>query len=421
MTTANWFLGLGALLLTMGFSAASVRKLPLTTSMIYLAIGLVIGPTLLNAFHFNPLQQSPLLEIVTEVAVLLSLFAAGMKMPVPVTRARWRRPVLLAFVSMSITVGVMALFGHYALGMSVGAAVLLGAILAPTDPVLASDIAVRHPGDQDRLRFSLTCEAGMNDGTAFPFVMLGLGLLGLHELGSFGTQWLLQDLLWATVAAIGLGIAGGVLVAHGAWALRQQNRDHDLLDDFLGLGLIGTVYGLSLYLHAWGFLAVFSAAVALRQTEYRLTGRAADPAQLQTPAVNHPPARRISESSLAFKEQLERLAEVVLVLLVGCTLFVDSWSWRAVGTALFLMLLARPLAVLATLSLSRTPLRIRLLSGWFGVRGIGSLYYLMFAIEHGLDEALALELIHLTLIVITLSILLHGVTVRPLLRRYARV
>lgn len=419
MTTANWFLGLGALLLMMGFSATRIRKLPVTTAMIYLAVGLVIGPTLLNAFHFNPLKQAHLLEIVTEVAVLLSLFAAGMKMPVPVTIPRWRRPVLLAFISMSITVGLMALFGHYALGMPVGAAVLLGAILAPTDPVLASDIAVRHPGDQDRLRFSLTCEAGMNDGTAFPFVMLGLGLLGLHDLGDFGAHWFFQDLLWATAAAIGTGIVGGVAVAKAAWVLRQQNRQHDLLDDFLGLGLIGTVYGVSLYLNAWGFLSVFCAAVALRQTEYRLTGRTADPAQLQEPLP--PPPRRISESSLAFKEQLERLAEVILVLLVGCTLFVDSWSWRAIGTALFLMLLARPLAVLTTLNLSRTPLRIRLLSGWFGVRGIGSLYYLMFAIEHGLDEALALELIHLTLIVITLSILLHGASVRPLLQRYARI
>ncbi len=419
MTTANWFLGLGALLLTIGFSATRIRTLPVTTAMIYLGIGLIIGPTVLNAFHFNPLKQSHLLEIVTEVAVLLSLFAAGMKMPVPVSFLRWRRPVLLAFLAMSITVALMALFGYYALGMSVGAAVLLGAILAPTDPVLASDIAVRHPGDQDRLRFSLTCEAGMNDGTAFPFVMLGLGLLGLHELGEFGVQWLLKDLLWATVAAIAIGIAAGKAVAHGAWMLRHKHRQHDLLDDFIRLGLIGTVYGISLYLNAWGFLAVFCAAVALRQMEYRLSGRTADPAQLQLPT--QPPAKQISESSLAFKEQLERLAEVVLVLLVGCTLFVDSWSWRAVGTALFLMLLARPLAVLTTLNLSRTPMRIRLLSGWFGVRGIGSLYYLMFAIEHGIDPELALELVHLTLIVITLSIILHGMSVRPLLQRFARL
>jgi NhaP-type Na+/H+ or K+/H+ antiporter len=105
---------------------------------------------------------------------------------------------------------------------------------------------------------------------------------------------------------------------------------------------------------------------------------------------------------------------------LGGTLFVNSWSWAAVGLSLFLFVVARPLSVLAGLLGSGTPWRIRGLVGWFGVRGMGSLYYLMFAIQRGLPENLALQLIQLTLIVVTLSIVLHGTSVKPLLALFWR-
>jgi NhaP-type Na+/H+ or K+/H+ antiporter len=119
-----------------------------------------------------------------------------------------------------------------------------------------------------------------------------------------------------------------------------------------------------------------------------------------------------------FKEHLERLSELVLILLVGGTLFLDSWSWRSVSLALFLFLVARPLSVLIGLAFSRTSWRVRGLTGWFGVRGIGSLYYLMYAIQHGLPEDISLDLIHLTLVVIALSIFAHGISVKPLMKRF---
>jgi NhaP-type Na+/H+ or K+/H+ antiporter len=337
-----------------------------------------------------------------------------MKMPVPVTAIRWRSPVLLAFAAMAFTAALMTAFGYYALGLPIGAAVLLAGILAPTDPVLATEVQTRHPGDRDRLRFSLTCEAGMNDGSAFPVVMLGLGLLGLHEIGSGGWRWVVVDLLWATAAGIALGVLAGWVLAHGVAALRRHGRAAGLMHDFIALGFIGTVYGLGVLIDAWGFLAVFFAAVALRQSEQRLFARDRDPlAPLQS--SSEPDTPRVTDNSLGFNEQLERLTEVVLVLLLGGSLFLDSWTWRSVATALFLFLAARPLAVLLTTPARHMPLRLRALTGWFGVRGIGSLYYLMYAIQHGLPEALALELLHITLIVVTLSIVCHGVSVKPLL------
>lgn len=425
MANEQWFLLVGGLLLLMGLSPSLIKRVPFTPAMVYLAVGLVAGPTFLNAYHFNPLKQSALLETLTEVALLISLFAAGVKMPVPFNFFRWRAPILLAFISMSVTVGLITVFASYVLDLPLGAAVLLGAIVAPTDPVLATDVQIRHPGDRDRLRFYLTCEAGMNDGSAFPFVMLGLGLLGLHELGESGLQWALVDVIWATVAGIIIGVALGSALARLAWRLRNGSLKHDLMDDFLGLGLIAVVYGISELVAAWGFLAVFFAAVALRQTELKFSGRPPDPpdelrsgALLLGDPARDTPGATVSEGSLLFKEHLERLSEMVLILLVGGTLFIDSWSWRSVGLAVFLLFVARPVSVLVGLSISRTSWRIRGLAAWFGVRGIGSLYYLMYAIQHGLSEDLSLQLIQITLIVITLSILVHGISVKPLMHRY---
>jgi NhaP-type Na+/H+ or K+/H+ antiporter len=385
----------------------------------------------LNVFHFNPLKESALLEVLTEVAVLISLFSAGIKMPVPVSFARWRTPILLASVSMAVSVGMVAAFAYYLLGLPLGAGVLLGAILAPTDPVLATDVQIRHPGDQDQLRFTLTCEAGMNDGSAFPFVMLGMGLLGLHELGEFGLRWALVDVLWATAAGIAIGVISGAALGRLGWKLRGEPPKHKLMDDFLGLGLIGVVYGLSVLVDAWGFLAVFFAAVALRQTELKLAGASRDypdrpqtcgiePEAANTSPDNDEPPPTVSGGSLIFKEHLERLSELMLILLIGGTLFLDSWSWRAVGLALFLFIVARPVSVLASLLGTRTSWPIRGMVGWFGVRGIGSLYYLMYAIQHGLPEDLALELIQSTLIAVSLSILVHGTSVKPLMSRFWR-
>ncbi|MDT8385672.1 MAG: cation:proton antiporter, partial [Gammaproteobacteria bacterium] len=373
------------------------------------------------------------------------LFSAGVKMPVPFSFARWRAPILLASVSMAVSVGLVAAFAYFLLGLPLGAGILLGAILAPTDPVLATDVQTRHPGDRDQLRFTLTCEAGMNDGSAFPFVMLGMGLLGLHELGGFGQRWAIVDVLWATVSGVAIGVASGAALAHLGRKLRGTPPRHKLMDDFLGLGLIGVVYGLSELVDAWGFLAVFFAAVALRQTELKLAGADMNNAALDTPnrlqtGLNEPgaenpdsentgsensgpenePTPTVSGGSLIFKEHLERLSELMLVLLIGGTLFLDSWSWRAVGLALFLFMVARPVSVMIGLMGMRTSWPTRSMIGWFGVRGIGSLYYLMFAIQHGLPEELALDLIRLTLIAVTLSILVHGTSVKPLMSWFLR-
>ncbi len=425
MAVAYWFLLIGLLMLIKGLSTTSLKKLPFTSAIVYLVIGFLLGPSVLGFFYFDPIKQSALLEVLTEIAVLISLFCAGVKMPVPINLAKWRPSLRLASLSMVITAALIAAFSYFLLDLPLGAGILLGAILAPTDPVLATDTQSRYPGDKDQLRFTLTSEAGMNDGTAFPFVMLGLGLLGLHELGDFGWQWVLIDVLWATVAAVVIGIAGGVLVGKVVWKLRGQHKEHDVLDDLVALGLIAMVYGLSLLLNAWGFIAVFFAAVALRNTEIRLALTVGvKPEQYETDFAD--PVNSVNKSSpnlpkivsaeaLIFKEHLERLSELMLVLLVGGMLALDYWNWRTLSLAAFIILLARPLSVVIGLIGTKTTWRVRGIIGWFGVRGIGSIYYLMYAIQHGIAESLAQDLIQLTLIAITISILVHGTSVKPLL------
>lgn len=427
MSASLWFLLVGGLMLARGLTASVLERSPITPAMFYLALGMLLGPTVLNVFHFNPLEESALLEILTEVVVLISLFSAGVKMPVPFTLSSWRAPVMLASVSMIVSVGMVAAFTYYVFGFPLGVGILLGAILAPTDPVLATDVQTRHPGDRDPLRFTLTSEAGMNDGSAFPFVMLGLGMLGLHDLGEFNLRWVLVDVVWATAAGIAIGVVCGSVLARVAFKLRELPPRHNLMDNFLGLGLIGVAYGLSLLVGAWGFLAVFFAAVSLRNTELTLASRRerlpeSDQTLIEPEAQpadpNDEPPPSVSGGSLLFKEQLERLSEMVLVLLIGGTLFLDSWSARSVLLALFVFIVIRPVSVYIGLLGTNTSWSLRGMVGWFGVRGIGSLFYLMYAIQHGLPEQIALELVGLTLIVVTLSIVLHGLSVKPLMERF---
>ena len=423
MTIFHWFILIGCLMLTRGLAATTLSRLPFTSAMVYLFVGLILGPMVLRVFSFNPIEESKLLEVLTEIAVLVSLFSAGVKMPVPITRKRWAPAIRLAFVSMSINVGMVAAFAHYALNLPWGAGVLLGAILAPTDPVLATDVQVRHADDRDQLRFNLTCEAGMNDGSAFPFVMLGLGLLGAHELGDFGWRWLAFDVVWATLGALVLGALGGAALGKLSWMLRGKDPKHEILDDFVGLGLIALVYGVCVLAKTWGFLAVFAAGVALRQTELVLAGAHKDRQGLLVPETpSDDPAEdttpTVSAESLIFKEHIERISELTLVLLLGGMVSLQNWNWQTVGTAIFLFCVARPVSVMIGLYGSDASMRVRSIIGWFGVRGIGSIYYLMFAINHGLPKNLAQDMIQITIVVVMLSIIVHGTSVKPLMDKF---
>jgi len=408
MYFAIWSLIIGALLLTMALAGTWLRRLPLSTAMLYLAAGVAIGPAGLVLMAPDPLVYSVILERASEVAVLISLFAVGLKLGLPFSDRGWRLPARLAIVSMTMTVAMIAAIGMVGLGLSLGASILLGAILAPTDPVLASDVQVVEASDRDRLRFSLTGEGALNDGAAFPFVMLGLGLLGLHDLGTGGWRWLAVDVLWATVGGLLIGGALGTLVGRLVVHLRSRHKASVGLDEFLALGLIALTYGLAVLSHTYGFLAVLAAGIALQRVTER-PGKVARTASAD-----------LMQEVQGFNEQLERIAEVAIVLAIGGMLAYTYLHASAVWFVLVLLLVVRPVSVWVGLLGAPVSRDQRVLISWFGIRGIGSIYYLMFAINHGLPRALAEELIALTLAMVAASIVVHGISVTPLMNAYAR-
>lgn len=434
MTFALWCAIVGVLLITMALGGSLLKRLPLSTAMLYLAAGYGLGPAGLQLLDADPWRHSLLLERLAEVAVLISLFVTGLKLSVPLRDARWYLPLRLALLSMLVTVALVTAVGVLGLGLSLGAAVLLGAILSPTDPVLASDVQVEDASDRDRLRFALTGEGGLNDGAAFPFVMLGLGLLGLHELGTGGWRWVAVDLVWAIFGGLGLGALLGYLVGKLVVYLRVHHKEAVGLDQFLGLGLIALAYGAALLLHAYGFLAVFAAGLALRRIEQqpddKLTlhgaiqeayGAASENAELAVATDPKHAANYMTFAVLGFDEQIERIGEIAVVLAIGAMLSYIEWrgaAWWLVP--LLLLLVIRPLGVAVGLAGSRSSRSQRTLMAWFGIRGIGSVYYLMYAINHGLDRALAEQLVAITVVVVAVSIVVHGISVTPLMAWYGR-
>jgi NhaP-type Na+/H+ or K+/H+ antiporter len=426
---AIWAVIIGTLLIAMALSGSLVKRLPLSSAMLYLGVGVVLGPPGWALMSPHPLTHSVFLERMTEVAVLVSLFAAGLKLGLPLSDERWRMPLRLALLSMTLTVALITLIGTVGLGLSLGAAVLLGGILAPTDPVLASDVQVKNAADTDRLRFSLTAEGGLNDGAAFPFVMLGLGLLGLHELGAGGWRWLAIDVVWATAGGLLIGAALGALIGKLVVYLRSRHQESVGLDEFLALGLIALAYGIAVLCHAYGFLAVFAAGMALRRVKERGADKATaslpaatERAQTQEERATDPEHASVTmmRAVRGFNEQLGRIGEVAVVLVVGAMLTFTTFTTRTAAFIALLLLIVRPASVLLGLIGAPIMRDQRVLIAWFGIRGVGSIYYLMYAINHGLPQALAEQLIAITMATVTASIVLHGISVTPLMDVYAR-
>jgi sodium/hydrogen antiporter len=433
MEFALWSVLVGVLLVLMALAGTVLKRLPLSTAMLYLLVGLGVSPIALDMLSVHPVTNAHLLERLAEVVVLLSLFTAGLKLSGGLRDKRWLLPVRLALNSMFVTIAFIAGAAWLFLDLPVGACILLGAILAPTDPVLASEVQLQEAGDRDKLRFALTGEGGLNDGSAFPFVMLGLGLLGLHELGPMGLRWVAVDVLWATAAGLGVGWALGTALGRLVLYLRREHKEALGLDDFLALGLIGLSYGCALLLHAYGFLAVFAAGVALRRLEQRHSSGEASAELVEQAMVDpdlsvaesvashpeHGPAF-MAQAVLGFNEQAERIGEVAIVITIGALLWAVPWNSTALWFVPLLLFVIRPLAVRIGLAKSSVSRNQRWLIGWFGIRGVGSLYYLMYAVNHGLDPKLAEQLMSLTFAVVVTSIVVHGVSVTPLMAAYER-
>jgi len=351
---------------------------------------------------------------------------------------------------MLATIAGVALSAMLLLDLDPATSLILGAILAPTDPVLAGKVRVSNAADHDRMRYGLSGEAGLNDGMAFPFVIFGLLWAEHGGAGDWLGGWALHRLLWAVPAGLLLGFLLGRGVGRLAIWLRSRQQDTGAPSDFLALALIALAYTFAEMLEAWGFLATFAAGVGLRHAELHVI-RESPPPEDRIPeakrqhgpassdAVPAPPAEELVGASveaeelkepavaagvlvaetISFGDTAERLLEVLLVVLVGI-LLASHWDPGAVPLALLLFLVIRPLATRLLLAGTPTENSQRWLMGWFGIRGIGSLYYLSYVVSHGHSTAMAADLAGLTISTVALSILVHGVTAPPLLARYER-
>jgi NhaP-type Na+/H+ or K+/H+ antiporter len=391
----------GLVLLAAAWLPHLLKRQRVTFPMAFVAAGiaLYLVPLPLPLARADPLRYSMLAEYLTELAVLVALVGAGLRIDTRFSWRSWRLTWRLLAITMPLTILAGFLLGHHLLGYGFAAAALIGAVLAPTDPVLASDVQVHAPGKggEDPVRFALTSEAGLNDGLAFPFVWLAVALASATFAEPMDwTHWLTLDLLWRVAGGIVIGWLVGYALMRMIFRGANDTSLSATSDGLTALAITLTVYGIAELCHAYGFLAVFVAAVVVRQYEY-----------------DH----AYHEHLHSFAEQSERVLIAVLLIMFGGSIasgILVDLTWREVVFALVFVLLVRPVAGFVGLFGSGIQNRDRWAIALFGVRGIGSFYYLAFALNHA-EFAEAAALWRVVSLVVVISIVLHGFSARPAL------
>ncbi|WP_210486900.1 cation:proton antiporter [Microvirga antarctica] len=392
----------GALVLLTAWLPMLLREAPLSLPIVCVAIGMALFwlPALRGAMP-HPGEHATIVEHVSELVVIISLMGAGLKIDRPAGFRSWRVTWRLLAFAMPLTIAAIVILGHWLLGLGVATALLLAASLAPTDPVLASDVQVGPPqtGEEDETRFALTSEAGLNDSLAFPFVMAAIALSKAGESGAaWFWQWAAVDVVWRLACGVAIGLAAGAALGWLLFHMPNRARLSRTGDGFVALGVTCLVYAVTEMVHGYGFVAVFVSALAMRATER-----------------NHHYHEKLHD----FAEQLERLLMMVVLVMLGGMVtsgeLLRGLTWQAVAFAVIVVFLVRPIAAWVSLSRVGCPASERAVISFFGIRGIGSIYYLAYALTRGVFAEP--DLLWSTLgLVILISILIHGATVTPVMR-----
>ena len=353
----------------------------------------------------DPVDDAEVVQRLAEFALIVALFSTGLKLDRRLSWREWGSVVRLLGIVMPLTIVAIALFGSLAMGLSLAAAVVLGAALAPTDPVLAGDIGVGPPGEEDEREphFAVTAEAGLNDGLAFPFVNLGLFLAVEGRGDGWVAEWLLADVVYAVAVGIAVGALGGWLLAAGVLRLRAQRLLARELDGWVAVGAVLVLYGVAELAGGYGFLAAFAGGIGFRRYER-----------------DHEANERVHQGA----EVVEKFSELAAILLLGSMVTLAGWSeagWAGAALAPLLLLAIRPLSVFVAFVGSGLALRERAFLGWFGVRGVGSLYYVAAAIASGLLTVEEAQSVFWAIAVcVVVSIVVHGITGSPFAGRLTR-
>ena len=393
---------LGAVILLTAWLPMILKELPLSLPIACIAIGVLVQLSpVASIVAANPLESRALTERLTEFVVIIALMGAGLKLERPFSLRGWGVTWRLLAIAMPLSIAATAFLGWWGLGLGLPAALLLGASLAPTDPVLASDVQVGPPGsgDTDEVRFALTSEAGLNDGLAFPFVYLAIALAGATGgVGAAIGEWFLVDVVWKLTVGIGLGWLGGKAMGYLLFHLPDRAKISRTGDGFVALGITCLAYGSTEILGGYGFLAVFIAALTLRSQERKqhYLGKMHD-----------------------FVEELERLVMMVLLVCFGAAIAEGSifgaLNLPVLLVSLAVLFIVRPIAGWASLIGHPVPAREKAVIAFFGIRGLGSFYYLAYALGHA--EFTGTGTLWVTVCcVVVISIVLHGITVTPIMR-----
>lgn len=398
-------LGLGLLILLVAWLPLVLKEWPLSLPIVCVGIGAgLFSIPRFQPFAIHPIETPFMVEKAAELIVLVSLMGAGLKIARPLSWRGWRPCWRMLGIAMPLTIVALTLLGAGLLGVGLSTALLLAASLAPTDPVLASDVQIEKPGSDsdDEARFTLTSEAGLNDALAFPFVHLAIAAAAGGWTWATMGWWVLDDVVFRLAVGAIAGVAGGWLLGWIVYRLPGETRLSRTGDGFVALGATLVIYALTELAHGYGFLAVFIAGLMLN--------RAA-----ATDVFND----RLHD----FADETERLLMMVMLVMFGGMLSAGGLlalvRWSDVVFALIAVFLVRPLVGwIALAGLRRSPLE-RGAIAFFGIRGLGSVFYFAYGINHGQFDQ-PTRLWGAIALVILISILLHGTTVTPVMRRLDR-
>ncbi|HUF57761.1 MAG TPA: cation:proton antiporter [Thermohalobaculum sp.] len=397
--------GLGAAVLLAYWLPRLLFRQETSSSMLLMLFGLLVYafvPGMPTALQ--PTEAPRIWEVLSEFVVIVVLFATGLRIDGIRGYGLWRPTIRLLAVVMPLTIAAVALLGWSLAGMTLAGAVLLGAVLAPTDPVLAGDVQVGPPleGGEHPVRFALTTEAGLNDGLAFPFVYLGL-LLAVEGAGPGDVlvEWLVRDVLYRTAVGAVLGAAVGWLLGRILFVVPRWNRLAETGPGVVALAGTLVCYGVVELAEGYGFIAVFVAGVVCRNTESQ-----------------HEFHRRLH----GFSESIEQAVTAVLLVLLGSAL-PELWpylDWRHSVIGFGLLLVIRPIAGWIGLAGAGLTRQERAVVAFYGVRGIGSIYYVGYATGH-IEFVNENQIWALVAFTIFASTMIHGLTARVVVDRVVKL